>query len=72
MGTGYGHAGVPDIVGCYKGVFFGIECKAGKGTTTALQDKELQKIETAGGIAMVVHEDTIDRIVPTLILRAIK
>ena len=27
---GYGRSGVPDIVGCYKGKFFGIECKAGK------------------------------------------
>ena len=26
---GYGKSGVPDIVGCYKGMFFGIECKAG-------------------------------------------
>jgi len=26
---GYGKSGVPDIVGCYKGLFFGIECKAG-------------------------------------------
>ena len=28
--SGYGRSGVPDIVGCYKGKFFGIECKAGK------------------------------------------
>ncbi len=27
---GYGASGVPDIVGCYKGKFFAIECKAGK------------------------------------------
>jgi Holliday junction resolvase len=27
---GYGKSGVPDIVGCYNGKFFGIECKAGK------------------------------------------
>ena len=25
---GYGKSGVPDIVGCYNGKFFGIECKA--------------------------------------------
>ena len=25
---GYGRSGVPDIVGCYSGNFFGIECKA--------------------------------------------
>ena len=26
---GYCRSGVPDIVGCYRGRFFGIECKAG-------------------------------------------
>ena len=33
---GWGGSGVPDIVGCYKGKFFGIECKAGKNKTTPL------------------------------------
>jgi len=27
---GYGKSGVPDIIGCYRGKFFGIECKAGR------------------------------------------
>ena len=39
---GYGRSGVPDIVGCYQGEFFRIECKAGKGTTTPLQKKNLE------------------------------
>jgi Holliday junction resolvase len=50
---------VPDIVGCYEGKFFGIECKAGKNTTTALQKLELEKIEKSAGIAMVVNEDNV-------------
>ena len=45
---GFGRSGVPDIVACFKGHFIGIECKAGKNTTTALQDRELEKIEEAG------------------------
>jgi hypothetical protein len=53
---GYGRSGVPDICGCLNGRFFGIECKAGKGKTTALQDRELKRISTAGGIALVVDE----------------
>ena len=57
---GFGRSGVPDIVGCYNGRFFGIECKAGKGTTTALQDKELAKIVEAGGIAMVINENNME------------
>ena len=39
---GYGKSGVPDIVGCYNGKFFGIECKAGKNTPTALQQMNLK------------------------------
>ena len=57
---GYGRSGVPDIVACYKGYFVGIECKAGKGVPTALQLRELRLIEEAGGISMVVREDTMD------------
>ncbi len=56
---GYGRSGVPDIVGCYNGKFFGIECKAGKNTTTALQEFELEKIRKAGGIALVVNENNV-------------
>lgn len=55
---GYGSSGVPDIVGCYRGKFFGIECKAGKNKPTALQQKNLMDIEAAGGIALVADEVT--------------
>ena len=54
---GYGKSGVPDIVGCYKGLFFGIECKAGSNKPTALQQKNLDDINKADGFAMVVNED---------------
>lgn len=57
---GYGRSGVPDIVACHKGKFIGIECKAGKGVPTALQLRELRLIDEAGGISMVVREDTTD------------
>ena len=57
---GYGKSGVPDIVGCYEGKFFGIECKAGKGTPTALQDKNLADIDKAKGVSLVVNENNID------------
>lgn len=56
----YGRSGIPDIIGCYHGSFFAIECKAGRGTTTALQDKEIASIITAGGTALVVNEDNVD------------
>jgi Holliday junction resolvase len=57
---GYGRSGVPDIVCCIKGKFVAIECKAGANTTTALQDREINRIRTAEGYAMVVNEENID------------
>jgi Holliday junction resolvase len=57
---GYGASGVPDIIGCYKGKFFGIECKAGKGKTTALQEKNIAQIIAQGGLAIVVNENNIE------------
>jgi Holliday junction resolvase len=57
---GYGGSGVPDIVGCYKGRFFGIECKAGKNTPTPLQKKNLESIAESGGIALVVNEENMN------------
>jgi Holliday junction resolvase len=59
-GTGYGRAGIPDIVCCVRGRFLAIECKAGKGKTTALQDRELLHIVEAGGYAVVLREDGLD------------
>jgi Holliday junction resolvase len=59
--NGYGRAGIPDIVGCYHGHFFAVECKAGKNTPTALQFRELHGIERTGGRAWVVNEQTLDK-----------
>ena len=56
---GYGRSGVPDIVGCYRGVFFAIECKAGTNKPTALQEAEMGKIKQANGCVLVVNEDNI-------------
>jgi len=56
---GYGNSGVPDIIVCYRGRFLGIECKAGKGKTTALQDKNLAQIESCGGLALVINENNV-------------
>ena len=53
---GYGRSGVPDIVGCYKGRFFGIECKGGKNKPTALQQKNLDDIASTEGIALLINE----------------
>jgi hypothetical protein len=60
MGTGMGSSGVPDFLVCHKGRFIGIECKAGRGKVTALQQKNLNAIDAAGGLGMVVREDNVD------------
>ena len=57
--NGMGRAGIPDIIGCFNGRFLGIECKAGKGKTTALQDLELEKIRKAKGFTYVVNEHNL-------------
>ena len=63
---GYGRSGVPDIVGCYNGKFFGIECKAGKGKTTPLQDMNINQIRAAGGIAAGGNEDNLHTVADIL------
>jgi hypothetical protein len=57
---GYGRSGVPDIVCCLAGNFIGIECKANGNKATALQHKNLEDIQEAGGYAFIVNEDNID------------
>lgn len=59
VSSGFGSSGVPDIVGCLNGRFFGIECKAGKNKPTRLQLKNLAEIEASGGIALVINEENI-------------
>lgn len=56
---GYGRSGVPDIICCVNGKFLAIECKAGDGKTTALQDKEINAIRTAKGVAAVARETNL-------------
>ena len=63
---GYGRSGVPDIVGCWEGWFFGIECKAGKNKPTPPQQKNLDEIAKAGGINLIVNEDNMNNIIEIL------
>jgi len=64
--SGYGSSGVPDIVGCLNGKFFGIECKAGKNKPTPLQEKNLKMIEATGGIALVINENNLKEVTERL------
>jgi pantoate kinase len=60
IGTGYGNSGVPDFLCCVNGHFLAIEAKAGKGTTTALQDKNIREIKESGGVAAVIAEGQLE------------
>jgi len=68
---GFGTSGVPDILICFRGRFVAIECKAGKGKVTALQQSNLEAIRQAGGVALVITELDVD-FVEQLIVEATK
>ena len=51
----YGTAGIPDIIACIGGHFFGFEVKTEKGKPTKLQEAVIRKILAAGGTALVVR-----------------
>jgi hypothetical protein len=59
---GWGKSGVPDIIGCYEGLFLGLECKAGKGKPTKLQELNLRQINEAGGYGIIVDETNVDNL----------
>lgn len=65
---GFGRSGVPDIIACVNGTFFGIEVKSNKTThpVTTLQQRELDAIELAGGVAVVVDEDGLASLEETI------
>lgn len=61
-------AGLPDIIGCYRGRFIAFEVKRDEhGKPTALQAFYLDRIKRAGGVALLIHtaemaQAIIDRI----------
>lgn len=59
---GYGRSGVPDIVCCVRGRFLAIECKAGTNEPTALQLREITKIQESLGIAAVIRESNLEMV----------
>jgi Holliday junction resolvase len=50
--AGYGKSGVPDIVACIGGVFWGIEVKREGKELTALQARRIDEIREAGGMVV--------------------
>ena len=52
--NGLGRKGIPDFIVCLEGNFFAIETKADNGKLTALQQREINKINISKGLALVV------------------
>lgn len=51
----YGTAGIPDVIACINGYFYGFEVKTETGRPTNLQEATIRKITEAGGTATVVR-----------------
>lgn len=51
----YGTAGIPDIIACINGRFFGFEVKTETGKLTGLKEATIRKILAAGGTVLVVR-----------------
>lgn len=52
-GNAFSQVGVPDLLVCYRGKFYGIEVKDPDGEPTELQLYNIKQIIKAGGIAFV-------------------
>ncbi len=59
--NGYGKSGVADIVICANGVFISVEVKsdAKKNPPTALQWKNYNEVDAAGGVAMIIDQNNL-------------
>jgi hypothetical protein len=54
-GTAAGRRGVPDWKICHRGRFLAVETKTPVGRTTRLQRHELDRVQRAGGLAIVAR-----------------
>ncbi len=57
-GGPFSPAGIPDLIGCVEGLFFGFEVKLPdekRSKTSDIQDETIADIEAAGGVARVVR-----------------
>jgi hypothetical protein len=59
--------GTPDLIGCVKGRFIGIEIKAEAASTVhPLQARKLSCIRDAGGIGLIVYPENMDEVLNSL------
>lgn len=56
-GSKYTKEGVPDILACIKGKFYGIELKGDGGKPALMQLKKLKMIRKAGGAGILLYPE---------------
>jgi hypothetical protein len=55
-GGPFQNGGIPDLIGCVKGLFFAFEIKEPDGHLSELQEDEIEEIAQAGGCVAVIVE----------------
>lgn len=59
-GSEFTKGGIPDILACIDGQFYGIEIKATNGRPSLLQLVTLRNIRSAGGIGILLYPSDFD------------
>ena len=59
-GVPYTRSGIPDILTCINGYFFGVELKAENGRPSPLQIVNLKKIDKTGGFGILLYPKDYD------------
>lgn len=58
--NGIQREGIPDLLVCCNGYFLGIELKAADGKPSALQEWNIDQINKAGGIGIILYPHMFD------------
>ena len=59
-------AGIPDLLCCVNGYFMALEIKAEHGRPSKLQEYQVEEIQKAKGIALIVYPKDYDRLIELL------
>jgi Holliday junction resolvase len=65
--AGFGKSGVPDIIACIDGMFFGIEVKRAGKAPTSRQALRMAEIEKSGGFAVAGTAEVVIAYLKTVI-----
>ena len=60
-GGGFQKSGIPDLLMCVNGIFIAAELKASVGKPTELQVKNIQMVNSGGGIGLVVYPEGFEQ-----------